>query len=151
MLQYDFEQSVGYWVTTAAHAFERELNVELTPHGITFRQMQVLGCLAMLGAVTQAELAERMNIEAATLVSVLGRMERDGWIRRQACAEDRRKRLIHPTPKAEPAWAKVVACARKIRARAVRGMSADEVRLAMRLLETMRENLCPSKVVAEAS
>ena len=35
MLEQDFEQSVGYWAHMMARAFERALNEELAPHGIT--------------------------------------------------------------------------------------------------------------------
>ena len=53
MLEQDFEQSVGYWAHMLSRAFERALNEELKPLGITLRQCQVLGCLAMgvLGAL----------------------------------------------------------------------------------------------------
>jgi DNA-binding MarR family transcriptional regulator len=38
-------------------------------------------------------------------------MERDGWISRRACPNDRRKRLISPTPRAKPVWEQGAACA----------------------------------------
>ena len=34
-LQYDFSNSVGYWITSASHAIQRALNEEVRPHGIT--------------------------------------------------------------------------------------------------------------------
>ena len=48
MQPYDFENSVTYWVVPTAHALERALNEELTPHGITYSQCQVLAWLALV-------------------------------------------------------------------------------------------------------
>jgi MarR family transcriptional regulator for hemolysin len=151
VLQYDFEESVGYWAVLTAHAFQRALNEELAPHGITYRQFQVLAWLVLDGCLTQADLAERMDIEPATLVSVLGRMERDGWISREECLTDRRKRLIRPTSAAEPVWAQGVACARRVRAKATQGFRPDQVALVKELLGAMRDNLLAATLAAEVS
>src|SRR6185369_10167158 len=123
MLEYDFENSVGYWVCQAAHAFQRAFNEELAPEGVTFRQAQVLGCLALEGRLSQTDLAERMRIEPPTLVGILDRMERDGWIRRSGDTTDRRRKLVEATPAAKPAWNKIVAAAKRVRSRATRGLT----------------------------
>ena len=108
MLDYDFENSAGFWIMTAAHDYERAFNDELAPEGITLRQCQVLGFLALAGPLAQNELAERMRIEPPTLVGILDRMERDGWIRRTACPGDRRRKLIQPQAAAKPVWERIV-------------------------------------------
>ena len=149
MLQYDFEESVGYWVVMAAHALQKALIEELAPHGITYRQWQVLAWAALEGPLSQAELADRMDIEPATLVSVLGRMERDGWIVREDCPLDRRKKLVRPTEQAEPVWEKGVACARQVRAKATQGFTPKETALVKRLLGAMRENLAARTLTNE--
>ncbi len=141
MLEYDFEQSVGFWIITAANAFQRALNDEVAPHGITYRQCQALGYLALDGPLSQTELAERMRVEPPTLVGILDRMERDGWIVRKNCPHDRRKKLIHPTPAAEPVWSKMVTCAKRVRARAVAGLSPEEIEVLKQLLDAIQQNL----------
>jgi MarR family transcriptional regulator for hemolysin len=121
---------------------ERALNEELAPQGITFRQFQVLGWLALEGGgLSQTDLAERMNIEPPTLVGILDRMEREGWISREGCPDDRRRKIIRPQPKAEPVWSKMVASARRVRARATQGMDELQIRTLMQLLGQMQENL----------
>ena len=143
---YDFEASVGYWVVMTAQALRKALDEELAPYGITYRQWQVLAWLATEGPVSQAELAERMNIEPATLVSVLSRMERDGWVRREECAADRRKRLVFPTAGARPVWEQGCECARRVRARASQGLNDEELLRMRGLLERIRENASPEAV-----
>ena len=141
MLEYDFEESVGFWICMSAHMFERAMNEELAPEGITYRQVQVLGWLALKGSLSQTELAERLNIEPPTLVGILDRMETQGWISREACPEDRRRNLIVPLPKAEAVWSKITACARRIRARAGQGLDEHQMRTLKELLAVVQENL----------
>jgi MarR family transcriptional regulator for hemolysin len=141
MLEYDFEQSAGYWLCTTWQVYQRALNEELAPQGITFRQAQVLGCLALEDPLSQSELAERMRIEPPTLVGILDRMERDGWIRRSTCPDDRRKKLVSPAEAAEPVWTKIVACAKRVRARATKGLSKREKAALRELLGRIQRNL----------
>jgi MarR family transcriptional regulator, transcriptional regulator for hemolysin len=150
MLDYDFENSVGFWICTASNAFQREFNEELAPQGVTFRQAQVLGCLALEGTLSQTDLADRMRIEPPTLVGILDRMERDGWIRRDGDKQDRRRKLIQPTPAAKPAWAKVVAVANRLRAKATHGLSPAQLIVLRDLLAKVQTNLNAHAAAREA-
>lgn len=150
VLEYDFEESIGYWVCMTSHELERALNAELAQHGITYRQWQVLGWLALEGNSSQSELAERMRVEAPTLVGILDRMERDGWIQRRACPDDRRKKLIVATPRVEPIWSKIAAAARRVRARATQGLNPKELQTLKELLAAVRHNLRTGSLLEEA-
>jgi len=141
VLEYDFEESIGYWLTVATQAMHRAVSEELAPHGITYRQAQVLAWLAAAGELPQAELAAKMLVEPPTLVGILDRMERDGWITRNSCSSDRRKKLIRPTAAAEPAWEKFTECARRVRAQAIDGLSDAEVAALKKLLGKVFHNV----------
>ena len=151
MLNYDFQSSIGYWICTAAHQFERSMNHELTPEGITFRQCQVLACLALEGNLSQVELAERMNIEPPTLVRVLDRMERDGLLLRESCPGDRRRKMIRPLEKAKPVWKRIIACAEGVRAKATQGMSRAQIKELQGLLEIVEANLNSDDTLQESA
>lgn len=140
MLQYDFEESIGYWLTLATQAYHRLFTEEIAPYGITYRQSQVLGWLAIEKKMTPAQLAEKMMIEPPTLSGILDRMERCGWITRDHCADDRRKKWIRATDEAEPAWEKIVECANKIREQAAEGLSLSERANLRKLLRLVSEN-----------
>lgn len=150
MLEYDFENSVGFWVCQASHAIQRAFNEELSPQGITFRQAQVLGCLALEGRLSQTDLAERMRIEPPTLVGIIDRMERDGWIRRFGDKSDRRRKFVEATPAARPVWTKVVIAATRVRSRATKGMSAAQLAQLKKLLTTIQVNLQAAEEQREA-
>ena len=67
MLQYDFDESVGYWVAMTSHALRRALDAELAREKITFRQGEVLAWISIAGEMSQVELADRLAVEVAKL------------------------------------------------------------------------------------
>jgi MarR family transcriptional regulator, transcriptional regulator for hemolysin len=141
MLHYDFEESIGAWLTLATQTYHRAVSDELAPHGITYRQSMVLGWLALEGDLSQTELAAKMMVEPPTLVGILDRMERDGWITRHNCPGDRRKKIIRANPEAEPVWQRIVECALRVRQRAIEGFSERELTALKTLLHRVQHNL----------
>lgn len=141
MLRHDFQDSIPYFVFTAAHAIERAMNEALVGCGITFRQCQMLGMLAAHGSLTQAEVADRMGVEPSSVARLVDRMTRDGWIERRPDPEDRRKNRLVATEKAEPIWGSVREKGLAMRAKATRGFGDGEVAELKRLLRALRDNL----------
>jgi MarR family transcriptional regulator for hemolysin len=151
VLHHDFEQSIGYWLTLATQAYHRAVINELEPHGITYRQSMVLGWLALEGELSQTELAAKMMVEPPTLVGILDRMERDGWITRHHCPDDRRKNLIRPNPAAEPVWERILECGAKVRARATAGLSERQLETLKRLLRRVQNNVNVREAIESVS
>jgi len=150
VLEQDFEQAVGHWAHMFSRSFERVLNDELAQHKITLRQCQVLAWLAMEEELSQAQLADRLRIEPPTLVRILDRMERDGWIERHTTQEDRRKKTIRATQKVKPIWNRILACIRRVRAQSTQGIDPVDLATAKRVLIEMRQNLLGGMLTEEA-
>lgn len=119
----------------------RALDYELSREGITFRQWEVLAWSAASEALSQAELAERMGIEAPTLAGILSRMERDGWLERSCCPKDRRKKRFRPSAQAEAVWSRMLDCCHTVRARATEGLSQEELAAFKKTCDAIRNNL----------
>jgi MarR family transcriptional regulator for hemolysin len=141
VLQYDFENSVGYWVCMTSHAMRRTLSARLAEEGITLRQWEVLAWLACDGSASQAELAECLGIEPPTLAGILRRMERDGLLRRRSCTNDRRRNRLEATEKAEELWQRAVRICHEVREQAVSGFTSAELSLFKKLCTEIRDNL----------
>lgn len=120
----------------------RALNAELVHENITFRQWEVLAWLSYCNDQSQVEMAEKLGVEAPTLAGIISRMERDGWLERNCCPDDRRKKRIKPTARAEAVWTRTVECCKRVRSQATEGISADELATFKRLCSQIRENLC---------
>ena len=164
MLNYDAEQSIGYWVATTAHALRRALEAELADQNMTLRQWEVLAWIAVDGAQSQADLAEKLGIEAPTLAGILSRMERDGWLERYECPDDRRRKRIRATQKAESVWSQASECCKRVREQAALGLTDEDLAQLKRVCAAIRENLgtaestgssiampCPSAEEAESA
>jgi MarR family transcriptional regulator, transcriptional regulator for hemolysin len=147
VLHHNLEESIGYWLTVTTQAYHRAVVEELAPRGITYRQSMVLGWLALDGELSQTQLASKMMVEPPTLVGILDRMERDGWITRHSCPNDRRKNLIRPNPPAEPIWEKILECSAKVRARATEDLSSRELEKLKELLQRVQQNLKAENLV----
>lgn len=143
MATFDFEDSLGYWICSASHAMRRALDHELSSEGITLRQWEVLAWLVIEGAQSQCQLADRMGIEAPTLAGIVSRMERDGWIDRTCCPDDRRKKRLHITDLADSVWNRTVECCRRVRARATQNLAPEDLLTFRRVCEQLRVNLAP--------
>ncbi len=142
MLEYDWEKSVGYWVTTSAHAMRKQMGARLLKEGITFRQWEVLAWLSTNGGCgSQSELADALGIEPHTIAGVVSRMQRDGLLDRKCCEQDRRKNRIRPTTKAEELWQRVSKITYSIREQAIKGLREEEVASLIAMCERIRNNL----------
>jgi MarR family 2-MHQ and catechol resistance regulon transcriptional repressor len=62
----------------------------LASTGITPGQLAVLEALLHLGTLSQRELARKLLRSDANVTTVVDNLERDGWVRRERSAEDKR-------------------------------------------------------------
>ena len=141
MLEYDWESSVGYWVCTTSHSLRRAMSTRLAEEDMTLRQWEVLASLSVHGSVSQSRLAECLGLEAQTIAGILNRMVRDGWLERRCCEEDRRRNLVHATPKAEALWSRLIQICNEVRDQAVAGLSDAELSEFQRICARIRANL----------
>jgi MarR family transcriptional regulator, transcriptional regulator for hemolysin len=145
---YDFDESIGYWLTLATQAYHRSLSERLQGDGITFRQMQVIGWLKAVGPMSHGDLARRMMIEPPTLVRILDRMEQSGWLERTGDQADRRRRIIRLTADVEPVWDRITECALELRQTSVDGLTQEETETFKRLLRRIHANLTAAERTA---
>lgn len=90
-------ESPGYLVNTAARLFAKAMHVRITRHGVPIGQWPFLLFLWEEEGLTQKELSRRIQIDDATTVRTVDRMERDGWLRRVRNPHDRREIQIFLT------------------------------------------------------
>lgn len=91
------QESPGYLVNTAARLFAKALHVRIARHGVPIGQWPFLLFLWEEDGLTQKELSRRIQIDDATTVRTVDRMERDGWLQRVRNPHDRREVQIFLT------------------------------------------------------
>jgi DNA-binding MarR family transcriptional regulator len=133
--------SLGYQIGLLGRLYDRRLQDVLKVFGVAPGQFAPLVMLFEQDGLTQAELCRRINVEQPTMANTLQRMERDGLIKRKNDTADKRRALVHLTPRAREMQAKVMECARAVSNQAVKGLSAGDQDDMFRLVARMVENL----------
>ncbi len=133
--------TLEYWIEYSARVIERASNELLIQHGITYRQVRVLAVLIVRGPISQAELAERIQVEPSTIVRVVNRMERDGWIDRKSDPVDKRRNMLVVTPMAETIWETILKCAGQVHVNAYEGITQERLESTIQTLSDICMNL----------
>lgn len=87
----------------------------------------------------QAVLAERLGIEAPTLVRLLDRMEKQGWVLRQSDPRDRRSKRVVLTAASLDLAERMEATVDELRAELLAGLAPAQLEAMTGLLETVRD------------
>jgi DNA-binding MarR family transcriptional regulator len=136
------DTSVISWLLADASRLIRKLaDRRLSAIGLTRAQWQALGNLRRLGPLTQAALAEIMEIETATVARLTDRLEAAGWIERRPDAADRRVKLVSMTEKAAAVMDEVGVIGQKLRDDMLTDLSESERDELVRLLNTIKTRL----------
>jgi DNA-binding MarR family transcriptional regulator len=131
----------GFVIRQAHKALTRHLAEALTKQGISFKHYYYLRALFEEDGISQAELSDRVGMEPATLTRVLDTMERDGLVRRERDAGDRRKINVYLTPRSKRLRDPLVATIDRINNAALDGISEREYNAFRGTLRRLVENL----------
>ena len=142
MQSYDFQNSIGFIVNRAAKVFVKALDSDLREKVVvTFGQWKFVVMLSMQDGITQKEIANRLGLEAATLIPIIDKMEKEGLVVRQMDQDDRRNNRIYRTEKLDALWDQMIECALKIRKISVKDIPENHITIMRDSLEKICENL----------
>ncbi|MGK9051162.1 MarR family winged helix-turn-helix transcriptional regulator [Neorhizobium petrolearium] len=128
-------------LTKVSRKIRTAFNQQVTAHGLTYPRARALFRLAKKQNMTQSELACDLELEQATMVRLLDRMEENGLIERRPDANDRRVKLIVLTPYGQEQAAMVRSIADRIREQIFQDIDPDELHVAVALLERISANV----------
>lgn len=121
---YKPEESFGYMANYVARLYARAMGREMARHGVQMAYFPVMLALWEADGQTQSELAGRAQIEPPTMAATLGRMERDGLIRRSPDPRDKRATRVTLTAKAAALREPLTAAAKAVNALSVARLTA---------------------------
>jgi MarR family transcriptional regulator for hemolysin len=126
----------------AARAWRLALERHLKAHGLTTAAWNALAAVAdSAEPPSQRELARRLGVDGATLVTTIDRLAAGDLVRRDAAPGDRRVKRIALTPAGTSVAAQVRADAAALRAGTVERLDADAMAAAAGLLEDLQRLL----------
>ena len=109
-------------------------------HDLSFSQYIVLKKLAE-GATRATDLARAAELDPGAMSRLLDRLAERGLVARIADPDDRRALQVALTADGAAIWGDIDQCGRRVRERALAGLSSREQQQLTRLLERVRGNL----------
>ncbi|RBP97100.1 MarR family transcriptional regulator [Rhodobacter sp. 140A] len=98
------DESLGFLLTDATRAIRRRFEQRATELGLSSAQWRVLVHLLRRGPLSQARLAEFLEIEPISVSRLVDRMQEAGWVEREPDPNDRRVKLVVAKRKAHAAF-----------------------------------------------
>jgi DNA-binding MarR family transcriptional regulator len=135
------EKAVGFLLSDTVRTMTRAFSARIATHGVGMGIFQFLRVLWEEDGLTQAELAERTRMRGASAAGALYDLERRGFVRRVADADDRRKVRVLLTPKGRQLYDLVMPDIDVTNRAMLTGFDAAEQRTLKRMLHRMRHNL----------
>jgi DNA-binding MarR family transcriptional regulator len=141
MLQENLDRNFGFILHDVARLMRHTFDRRVKELGLTRSQWWVLTHLYRNVGITQAELADVLEVERPTLGRLLDRLEANGWVRREADAVDRRAKRLFLTDEVGPAMRRMRAIAAEVRRDALSGIAAPDQEAFVDTLLAIKANL----------
>ncbi len=128
-------ETFGPLLHGTARAWRLKLDQRLKPMGLSQAKWRTLLHLSVAPRrLTQSEIAARLGIEEPTLVTLLHRLERDGWVERKHSPDDRRCKIVHLGWRARGVIAQINQTANELRQELLANIPQPELRTCIRVL-----------------
>jgi len=134
-------RNLGFLMKDVSRLWVRYFESHADQIGMTLTQAKVLVFLSRNEGCTQARLAELCDTDPMTLVRVLDRMEKDGFLERRPDPSDRRVYRLFLLPGSDPILAAITRIGDQARGEALAGLSTEERTQLITLLERVHANL----------
>lgn len=115
MKKEDLSRNFGFLISDVARLMRKNFDSRVKEIGLTRSQWWLLNHLFRADGITQAELAETLEIERSSTGKLLDSLELKGWIKRVVDEKDRRSKRVFLTNEVEPIIKKMRGIAKKVR------------------------------------
>jgi len=140
-MQTSRDSSISWLLSDVGRLMRKLADRRLGSIGLTRAQWQALGNMRRCGPMTQAALADAMEVETATVTRLIDRLEAAGWIARRQGPTDRRVKMVSLTDKAEDIMDEVGEIGQKLRDDMLADLSSEERDRLLATLSTVKTRL----------
>ena len=137
---------IGFGLAEVTRLLRAHFDVRMRKLGLTTATWRALAYLSRQDGLTQAALAERLEISRVALGETVDRLEKSGHVERRADPADRRKWRVHLTPLSRELIPVMFATSDELQADCFRDLSEHELGLLQTSLERVRLRLAEMKI-----
>ncbi len=135
------EESIGRQIYICGQAMRNYADQRLKNHDLTVEQLHILKQLFLANGQTQSQLCEGVGKSPANITRILDRLEKKGSVSRKNNPDDRRSILVFLTEEGEELLAEVRVLFEGFSPEVVAGISLEEQKIAMGVLEKILQNV----------
>lgn len=141
MNDHDNSPGLGYLIADLSRLYGRIFDRRAAPLGLTRAQWRALKRIQLAPGLTQAALADAMDMEPIAVGRVLDRLQKAGFIERRADPQDRRCWRLFLTPQSDAQVAAIEVVALSVRKDSLQDINPAELAVTLKVLGQIRETL----------
>jgi DNA-binding MarR family transcriptional regulator len=131
----------GFTIAELQRLMRRVYDRRAAGLGLTRAQWLALSRIGRAEGLTQADLAQQLDLDAIAVGRVVDRLEAAGFVERRADPGDRRCWRLHLAPKSDAVMADMKLIADRLRDDILDGVDPEEFATTLRVLGKVRETL----------
>jgi MarR family transcriptional regulator for hemolysin len=144
------EPSMGFLLADVARLMRRNFDRRAQQIGLSRAQWQVLAWLKRNEGISQAALADLLEMSPMTLVRLIDKLEAAGLVQRRPRPGDRRSYQLYLADHAHPLLDRLWEMGAETRRQAQAGISKADEALLLDVLTTIRRNLSEAEAASDS-
>jgi DNA-binding MarR family transcriptional regulator len=146
----DWELRLGYLIHDVSRLRRNAFDRCMKPLNVTRSQWWVLAFLSREDGMTQTKLAEQLDLGKVAIGGLIDRLEKTGFVRREADSGDRRVNRIFLEPKSKQLLKRLREADHRMNAQILAGLPDDKLEVTAKILAGIKKNLIAYLQTAEA-
>ena len=139
----DLSEYLPYLINRIGSALVENMQVELTPYGLTITMWRVLAVLSERDRQRQIDISDLTAIDVSTLSRLVSRMIKMGLVSRVRSDTSNREVIVELTAKGRALVNRLIPTARKMEREAIAGLSQSDLAITRDCLRQMYLNVAP--------
>ncbi|MBR2315233.1 MAG: MarR family transcriptional regulator [Clostridia bacterium] len=136
------KKDIGHLLKLISDGIKAKFDTSLREHDLTCSQLRILGYLNKNnGNVTQKQLEEFLGVSHPTVVGLINRLEKNGFVKTCFDKNDKRRKIIFEEKKAVTLSIQMENQRNQIEELLLSGLNADEINELERMLNIVYNNV----------
>jgi len=137
----DWELRLGFLIHDVSRLRRSAFDRCFKPMNMTRSQWWVLAYLSREDGMTQSQLADELDLGKVAVGGLIDRLEKNGLLRREADATDRRVNRVFLEPKSKKLFTSMRKITHRMNAQILAGLNDKQLEAAVTTLDAMKRNI----------